>query len=177
MLFLWTFEKLFSLNYVYLWNRPYSTEKQFLLLGHTHICIHMVFRINLTVCIKGREEIPYKNKSILKDQNISTRLWLGDYSLLKLAALNFHYDLKQLQNYCVLGRSLNNLLDIGHHPAGKMVGIFVNCTFKILIHGITKSVIRKSKIRASDGRNSLTTTDIFWRCGKGSNLTATHMAF
>lgn len=51
-----------------------------------------MFSINLPVHKRERKHsIIAKNKNILKRKKISTRLWLEDNSLLKIAALGFHH--------------------------------------------------------------------------------------
>ena len=50
-----------------------------------------MFRLNLTVCIKEKED---QNKIILKNQKISTKLRQEDNSLLRVVILSFHHGLK-----------------------------------------------------------------------------------
>ena len=126
---------------------------------------------NLTVFIKGKERnILFKNKSILKNQNILTRLWLLDNCLLKVDSITFNHSFKMALEagthvpYCVPGKIFWRLIYLV--VVGRAVSIFLNHAPHIVIHRIRRPEIGAVKV-----------IDIFWRYGKKLNPSVTHMAF
>ena len=98
---------------------------------------------------KRKHNNTFKNKSILKKQKISTRLWHGDNNLFKVTVLRFHHDSeKALESV----NSFEHILDLDHQLglgfANGAVGAFLNRTPRIAINGIITREIRWQEIGA-----------------------------